>query len=202
MKIFIAGSIGITTLDKKVTEHLDSIVTKELDILVGDAAGADLAVQQRLFALNYKKVVVHCINSPRNNVGSWPVQSIPVARKRLTRDDFMKKDLAMAHDADYGFMIWDCRSSGTLNNVLNLLSIGKASLVFCAKPESFLRVSCMEELDRLVQIPTSKDLETIEKKVRLSARRAELSRRIAYDSPAVAFSVGEPQLDLFVGDES
>lgn len=64
------------------------------------------------------------------------------------------------------------------------------------------RVSTVEQLDQLIQMMTAKDLEIVEKKVRLSERRAELARKVVYDLPEIAFSVGEPQRDLFGGDEA
>jgi hypothetical protein len=41
----------------------------------------------------------------------------------------MAKDLHMAREADYGFMIWDGQSSGTLSNILELLEMGNKVLV-------------------------------------------------------------------------
>lgn len=36
----------------------------------------------------------------------------------------------MAEEADYGFMLWDGLSKGTLNNILNLLERGKKVVVY------------------------------------------------------------------------
>ena len=43
----------------------------------------------------------------------------------------------MAEAADYGLMIWDAKSTGTLSNVIELLSRKKKSLVFVNKEKEF-----------------------------------------------------------------
>lgn len=113
MTVFLAGSISIKRLTKAVTQRLDSIITKKYDIVVGDAGGVDKAVQRHLHDRRYHSVTVYCINQPRNNLGEWPVESVPITAKRPKRSDFVKKDQKMAERADVGFMIWDDRSPGT-----------------------------------------------------------------------------------------
>jgi hypothetical protein len=44
------------------------------------------------------------------------------------------KGLAMARDAKYGLMLWDGKSKGTLNNILNLIAAEKRTLVYLAAP--------------------------------------------------------------------
>ncbi len=36
----------------------------------------------------------------------------------------------MARNSDYGLMIWDCKSTGTLSNVIELLRDRKKTVVF------------------------------------------------------------------------
>lgn len=43
--VFIAGSITIKQLDRKVRERIENIVASKFDVLVGDADGADKAIQ-------------------------------------------------------------------------------------------------------------------------------------------------------------
>ena len=47
-----------------------------------------------------------------------------------SRAYFTAKDLEMARTSDYGLMIWDCKSTGTLSNVIELLREKKKSVVF------------------------------------------------------------------------
>lgn len=113
----------------------------------------------------------------------------------------MKKDLLMAQDADYGFMIWDARSSGTLNNVVNLLSMRKAALVYSQPSRSFLTIQSDHDLDRLLSMVTTADLEKIETRTKLSERRKQLPSR-EYDA-ARRQEVREEvsQLELFLDGE-
>jgi hypothetical protein len=47
-------------------------------------------------------------------------------------------------------MVWDGRSKGTLNNVLNLLSENKSTLVFFSPEESFHTIRNAEDLSALL----------------------------------------------------
>lgn len=72
--VFIAGSIKIKHLDRKFKERIDKIIASGFDVVVGDADGADTAVQTYLFEQGSSNttVVVHRRGSgprPRNNVG-------------------------------------------------------------------------------------------------------------------------------------
>ena len=46
----------------------------------------------------------------------------------------------MAKDASCGFMIWDGRSKGTLNNVLNLIQDGKVAVLYFSPEKHFLTI--------------------------------------------------------------
>ena len=47
--VFIVGSIKIKQLDRKFKERIDKIITSGIDLVVGDADGADTAIQTTLF---------------------------------------------------------------------------------------------------------------------------------------------------------
>ncbi len=47
--VFIAGSIKIKHLDRKFKERIDKITASGFDVVVGDADGADTAIQTYLF---------------------------------------------------------------------------------------------------------------------------------------------------------
>jgi hypothetical protein len=75
--VFIGGSRKISRLDADVRQELDRIVEKSLKVLVGDANGADKAVQSYLKSKNYDLVEVFCAGRTcRNNVGRWPVRTV------------------------------------------------------------------------------------------------------------------------------
>jgi hypothetical protein len=197
MTVFIAGSISIKRLTKAVIQRLDSIIAKGYDIVVGDAGGVDKAVQRHLHYRRYHSVTVYCINQPRNNIGEWPVESVTVMAKRPKRTDFAKKDRVMAERADVGFMIWDDRSPGTLNNVLNLLSLGKHTLVYLHSSDELLWVMTAAELRSLVERIPPGERETIDEKIGLSERMRDLTSAGSYEVETVSHSVQESQLDLF-----
>ena len=60
-KVFIAGSRQITRLPAEVTIRIDTMIDKRFQILVGDANGADKAVQTCLAEKTYPHVLVHCM---------------------------------------------------------------------------------------------------------------------------------------------
>jgi len=197
MTVFIAGSISIKNLTKAVTQRLDSIIAKGYEVVVGDAGGVDKAVQRHLHDRGYQSVTVYCINHPRNNIGEWPVESVTVTAKRPNRSDFAKKDRMMGERADVGFMIWDDRSPGTLNNVLNLLSFGKHALVYLYSSNEFLWVTTLAELQTLVERIPPEERETIDEKIGLSERMRDLTSSGSYEIEPVSQSVRDSQPDLF-----
>jgi hypothetical protein len=129
MNIFISGSISIKSLPQVVLQKLDSIMRKGLSVIVGDAAGVDLLVQEYLAKNRYANVTVYCMGKPRHNVAGWQVKSIPNTQNLTGRAFFTLKDQAMAHDADYGLMVWDGKSKGTQNNMQMMKTLGKRFFV-------------------------------------------------------------------------
>ena len=49
MKVFISGSISITKLPLSVLKKIDSIMSKNFTILIGDAKGVELNIHKYLF---------------------------------------------------------------------------------------------------------------------------------------------------------
>ena len=119
MNVFISGSISIDKLPLFALEKIDSIIVKDYRILIGDAKGVDLLVQEYLLMKKYKNIVVYFAGENiRNNAGNWEVnQIIDYNYKKRGRELYSLKDKAMARDADYGLMIWDGKSRGTLGNI-------------------------------------------------------------------------------------
>jgi hypothetical protein len=87
------------------------------------------------------------MESCRNNVGNWPTRSHhEKAHAQRDRHYYGIKDLAMSRDADYGLMLWDGISKGTLTNVFNLLEAGKKLLLYFGPQKNFFKLSCYEDL--------------------------------------------------------
>jgi hypothetical protein len=78
------------------------MIRRELTILVGDANGADKAVQT-YFAEHYANVLVFCTAGDcRNNVGNWPARAVGAPHRTRDFAFFTAKDAAMAEEADVG----------------------------------------------------------------------------------------------------
>ena len=151
MKIFIAGPRAITTLPEPVQNRLKNLSEKNHTVLVGDANGVDKAVQKYFAAHDYANVIVYASSGKaRNNIGDWPVEAVPVPDGVKGFDYYAAKDKAMAAAADYGFMIWNGESKGTLNNIINLLADEKTALVYFAPQQVFATIDSHEKLEELL----------------------------------------------------
>ncbi len=137
-KIFIGGSRKISRPSAAVNERLDRIIDSGFHVIIGDANGADKAVQSYLKSKNYNLVEVFCAGKIcRNNIGHWPTRTV-LADKLRGFDFYAAKDRAMAEEASYGFMIWDGKSVGTLMNVLRLVERSKIVVVYVGPAKEFV----------------------------------------------------------------
>ena len=57
----------------------------------------------------------------------------------------------MANEADYGFMIWDGKSKGTLNNTINLVSRKKRVLIYFLPQRKMIVVNNFDDLNALLE---------------------------------------------------
>jgi len=170
IKVFIGGSQSITKLPATVAARIDKIVEGDFTVLIGDASGVDACVQKYLAEKPYTGVLVFCTNVCRNNAGGWKTIVVQADAGEKGFDFYVLKDREMAREADYGFMLWDGRSKGTLNNVLNLLSANKSALVFFAPEESFHTIRKAEDLSALLAKCGERALAIFEEKLDLSKR--------------------------------
>jgi hypothetical protein len=149
--VFVAGSRALSKLNGQVKERLDNIVKQNFTVLVGDANGADKAVQRYLAERGYEHVVVYCMEVCRNNVGNWPTHAHTAeSAPRHDRQYYGIKDIAMAKDASCGFMIWDGISKGTLTNVINLVNAEKKVLLYSAPKKHFFTLRTPGDLNRVL----------------------------------------------------
>lgn len=145
--VFVAGSRALSRLSPDVRKRLDNIVDKNLFIIVGDANGADKAVQKYLADRQYQNVIVYCMVACRNNVGQWPTRSHaaePAAKH--DRHYYGIKDAAMANDSTYGLMLWDGTSKGTLANTVNLLNSNKKVVLYLSPLKRFFNLHNVGDL--------------------------------------------------------
>lgn len=156
MKVFIAGAREIVRLDKMVTDRLYNIYQNNISVLVGDANGVDKSVQQYFQDVSYKNVEVYAMDGrARNNIGNWKVNGISASSKAKGFDYYAAKDLKMAENADYGFMIWNGKSKGTLNNIINLTRLGKETLVYLSFKKHYYKVTNINDVRMLMKICNS-----------------------------------------------
>jgi len=175
--VFIAGSISISNLHEKVRERINKIVSSEFNVVVGDADGADTSIQECLRFYNADKVTVYCTGeSPRNNIANWPIHQVHSKARAGSRAFFTAKDLEMAKNSDFGLMVWDCKSTGTLSNVIELLKSKKKSVVFVNKNKDFVTVGDKSDLDQLLHFMSDHARSKAEEKIGLSAKISALSQ--------------------------
>lgn len=174
--VFVAGSITIKKLDPLIVERLKKIVDKNFEVVVGDASGVDSSVQLELKQLGYSATTVFTSDTkPRNNLGEWPVKFVKSDFRPGTRGFYTAKDIKMAEAADYGLMVWDAKSPGTLSNVIELLSRKKSSAVFINKTKEFILIKEPKDIDKLISYMAASSLEKVEDKIKLSERLAHLN---------------------------
>jgi hypothetical protein len=173
--VFVAGSLSIKRLHARFVECVDRIVASDLAVVVGDADGADASIQQALADRGATNVTVYCSGTrPRNNVGDWPVHRVETSQEPGSRAFFTAKDLKMAEAADYGLMMWDAKSTGTLSNVIELLKRSRTSRVFVNKEQRLVTVKNVADLQELVALMSEGARDKAEQKMALSRRIASL----------------------------
>ncbi len=168
-KVFIGGSRKLSRLNIKVTKILDRLVKKGLTVLVGDANGADKAVQNYLMKMKYNNVIIYCMqNGCRNNLGKWHVRYIETSSKDTSFRFYSIKDLKMVEDADYGLMLWDSKSKGTLNNIINLLREHKQVVVYFSPTKTLCKIDSYNDLAKLLEKCDQQSLDKFEKDLNIS----------------------------------
>lgn len=144
--IFIGGSRHIATIPADVARRIDNIMGHLHNVIVGDAPGADTAVQRYMKASNYRQVIVFCSGRRcRNNLGDWPTRHITPPAHAQGFQFYAAKDRTMARSADFGLMLWDGKSVGTLANTMRLARLGKATVLFDASRGSTLSIRAPEQ---------------------------------------------------------
>lgn len=130
MKVFISGSISIKKLPQSALEKVESIIQKNMTVIVGDAKGVDSIIQKLLIKKHYDNVIVYYAGDKiRNNIGNWTTVNVPDTSNLKGRELYTIKDEKMAEDADYGLMIWDNKSKGTLKNIEEMKKLDKRFFV-------------------------------------------------------------------------
>lgn len=169
-RVFIGGSRAVARIPALVRQRLENIVDRGHTVLIGDANGADKAVQRILHDFGYKHVVVfYAGDACRNNLGAWPTRSVDATARKGTREFFTAKDRTMTDEASVGLMLWDGESAGTLANVLRLLQQEKTVVVYRTDTKTFVDLKQRADWSSLT-IPTELRAE-VESAERVAAQR-------------------------------
>jgi probable addiction module antidote protein len=149
--VFVGGSRHVTRLTPQVEERLDNIVGSGFQVVVGDAAGADKAVQKFLVDASYPHVTVFCSGErPRNNLGTWKTHKVSTLKTAKGFQFYAAKDREMAREADFGLMIWDGKSPGTALNVLRLVRAGKKAVLVKVPDKQTVTFKSLGDWDRFL----------------------------------------------------
>lgn len=167
MNVFIGGSIGISKLNAAIRARLDDFMKRGNAILIGDANGADKVVQTYFAKRDYRNVTVFCMEECRNNIGAWPTRSILPPSKKRDSSYYAAKDFVMFQEAQCGVMLWDAKSKGTLQNMLNLVGAGKRTLVYFAPSKEFHVLANDRDLQALLARCQPRDLDVASRKLGL-----------------------------------
>lgn len=163
--VFVSGSRSVSRINDMIRDRIKNMMDQNLAIVVGDANGADKALQKFLAEMRYSNVVVFCSGQTcRNNIGDWEIRQITVDPKLKGRAFYTQKDKAMAAEADYGFVLWDGKSAGSISNAFELLRLTKKAVVYFAPEKSFFTVSSLEDAHQLLEKCDSETFDSISKR--------------------------------------
>jgi hypothetical protein len=106
----------------------------------------------------------HC----RNNVGNSPTREVAAPRGAKGFDYYSLKDCEMAEAAEYGLMLWDGKSKGTVSNVVNLSRDHKPAVVYVAPTKQFRTIKSLDDLKDLLAEGDSESVERIVSELHLN----------------------------------
>ena len=82
--------------------------------------------------------------------GNWIVENVNVDDNVRGFDFYAQKDIEMARRADIGFMIWNGKSRGTFNNMINLLNFEKEVILYYVPNHQCYCFKNMTELNNFI----------------------------------------------------
>lgn len=170
-KVFLGGSRRTKALNELIRKRLENVMEQQLGVLIGDANGADKAMQTYLADRGYRHVIVFCSGSEcRNNIGQWETRHISTNGHEKNFKFYAAKDTAMSEEADYGLMLWDGVSKGTLNNALNLVERGKEVAIYFSPNKEFITIQSLDDIKLLLSKCHPEDLRGFDNKIGLTKR--------------------------------
>jgi hypothetical protein len=180
MKIVLGGSRHLEFIPDEIAERLLEWMESSSVFLVGDAPGTDRAFQMFLSSQKYPFVTVYTsADEIRNNLGNWQVEKVESGLKSKSNAVHAFKDRKMSQIADIGLMIWDCKSAGTLSNVIDLLGQCKNCFIWVAPDSDLYQFDNSASLEKWMEnYPEVRD-EALKRLSRFHKREA---KRVSLDS--------------------
>jgi hypothetical protein len=180
MKVVLGGSRHLEYVPQEVAERLIEWMAATCEFLVGDAPGTDRAFQRFLQSENYPAVKVFTsAEEIRNNLGNWQVEKVESGLKGKSNAVHAFKDRRMSQIADFGLMIWDCKSAGTLSNLIDLIDQGKNCFIWIAPDSELHQFDDSISLEKWMEnYPDVRD----EAMKRLSMFHKRAAKKINFDS--------------------
>lgn len=173
--VFLSGSRSISRLTDPIKQRLRTICEKELHVIVGDANGADKAMQMFLAENQYPSVEVYYAGEDcRNNIGGWTERKVAVDGKSRGRALHTQKDKEMAVVADYGLVLWNGKSAGSIANVFELFETGKKSVIYFAPDKKFVNIVSGDDINLLLKRCDKEALQDFETSPILNSRLTRL----------------------------
>ncbi|MCB1152373.1 MAG: hypothetical protein H6684_15485 [Deltaproteobacteria bacterium] len=167
--LFVGGSRKVSRLHPLVRDLLDAAIDAGETVVVGDANGADKAVQAFFADKHYANVIVfHSGDRWRNRLAPWETRAVASGERGFRF--YTAKDRAMAHEATRGLMIWDGESKGTLLNAVRLLGAGKAATIFRSPDKAIVELSDHDDWRRFSRDLPAELVETVESEYDLETK--------------------------------
>ena len=179
MKVVLGGSRHLEYVPQEVGERLTEWMQASCEFLVGDAPGTDRAFQLFLKSKKLPAVTVYTsADEIRNNLGNWQIEKVESGLKSKSNAVHAFKDRKMSLIADIGLMIWDCKSAGTLSNVIDLLGQGKNCFIWVAPDSDLYQFDNTDSLNKwMANYPEVRD----EALKRLSTFQKREAKRVKDD---------------------
>jgi len=131
--VFISGSISIKKLPNQVINSIKMMISKNMTILVGDAPGIDILVQDLCNKENYLNVIVYTVTSiPRYKANQqFQEKYIFVSQDvKSQRERQIYKDKVMSEESIFSLVVWDGVSKGSHANIIRALDNNKRVKVY------------------------------------------------------------------------
>ncbi len=182
IRVFVGGSRHISRLPEEARVRLKNVMERQHSVLVGDANGVDKAVQSYLAAAHYDRVTVYCSGDKcRNNIGFWETRKVITQKGRRDFNFYAAKDKEMAREAEFGLMIWDGKSLGTVMNLLRLVDSSKKAVLIDVSDKQQVTLSSKEDWEVVVSKCPSNVRDKLKKHI---AQFEEISLFAEYDQVA------------------